>query len=98
VPVVDAASLLGAPQSNAGRFVTVRIDGRRAALAVETIIGLVEIPPDSISALPPLLSESPVDVVSALGALDRELFYVLNTARIVPGPVWATLGRQKSDV
>lgn len=91
VPVIDAASLLGAPGSHPARIVTVAIDGRRIALAVEAVLGVMEIPLEFISGLPPLLRDAAGDVVSALGALDRELLYVLNSARIVPGPVWAAL-------
>jgi len=94
VPVLDAASLLGAPKSPGGRFVTVQIDTRRVALSVDAVLGLFPIPANSMAGLPPLLGEASSEVVSALRILDNELLYLLNSARMVPDSLWATLKEQ----
>ncbi len=97
VPVVDAASLLGAPASGTTRWVTVRTGSRQVALAVDAVLGVAEIPWESIGGLPPLLHAAHSDAVSALGTLDRELLYVLNGARIVPGSLWTALESEQQS-
>jgi chemotaxis signal transduction protein len=85
VPVVDVAHLLGRPsaRSSARRFISLEVDGRPVALAVDDVLGLGELPDGAAGALPPLLAPS-LAAVEALGALDRSLFLVLSAARLVP--------------
>ncbi len=88
VPVVDVGGLLGDLQGYAPtRFVVVRLGERRAALALEEVLGLRELPPLQLSELPPLLRDAAV-VVPRIVALDAELLHVLSAARLVPDSVW----------
>jgi purine-binding chemotaxis protein CheW len=91
VPVVDVAALLGAGGSHATRMVTMRVDGRRVALAVDAVLGVHAIEEKSLADLPPLLRVAGADAMSAVGQLDAELLVVLESARILPDGVWAAL-------
>ena len=88
-PVVDVARLFDGEDSFPTRFVTIAIGGRRAALAVDSVLGVRPIPLGSLQALPPLLQNA--DAVSAIGTLDAELLLVLSGARLVPDDLWAEL-------
>ncbi len=90
VPVLDAAALLGVPRSEAARFVTLRVDGRHVALAVDEVLG-VRKDTGSLQELPPLLRDADQDAISAIGVLDESLLLVLRIARLVPDAVWAAL-------
>jgi purine-binding chemotaxis protein CheW len=87
VPVVDLGALLsGSDPAKPTRFVTLRLDGRCVALAVEGVLGIRELP-GTLSSLPPLLADASAEAVSALGILDAELVLVLEAARLVPDSV-----------
>jgi purine-binding chemotaxis protein CheW len=91
VPVVDAASLLGAGESRPTRFVVVTAGDRRVGLAVDDVLGVQVIPSASLQELQPLLGDASAEVVSAMGAVGTELVLVLRSARLVPEGVWALL-------
>jgi purine-binding chemotaxis protein CheW len=91
VPVVDAASLLGVGESRPTRFVTVKADDRRVALAFDAVLGVRAITDESLQELPPLLRDARSEVISAIGILDTALLVVLRSAHLVPDAVWATL-------
>ena len=91
IPVVDAACLLGGHASHPTRFVTVRAGSRRIALAVDAVVGVVEIPPSALDALPPLFQDASFDMISAIGTLDGHLLLVLRSACLVPETLWAGL-------
>jgi purine-binding chemotaxis protein CheW len=84
VPVVDASALLGGRSTRPGRFVTLRVDGRVVALAVDAVLGVRAIARESMSDLPPLLRDAHRDGVSSIGALDAQLVVILEAARILP--------------
>jgi purine-binding chemotaxis protein CheW len=90
-PVVDVARLIGAAESRPGRFVTLAIGDRTAALAVDAVLGVRSIPAASIHELPPLLRDATADIVSAVGLLHAELLVVLRGARLIPEELWAAL-------
>ena len=90
-PVVDAASLLSGVASHPTRFVTVRTGTRRVVLAVDAVVGIIEIPPDAVDVLPPLFQSNGLDAISAIGVLDADLLLVLRSTRLVPDDVWATI-------
>lgn len=96
VPVVDAAVLLGAGDSHPTHFVTVKVDDRRVALAVDAVLGVKGLAPESLHDVAPLLRAAGSDVVSALGVLDTELLVVLRDLRIVPDSLWAELAAAES--
>lgn len=92
VPVVDAERLLGGAHSTwPTRFVAIRAGDRSAALAVDAVLGTASIERGSWSELSPLLRDASTQVVDFIGTHDAALLLVLNSARIVPPSVWATL-------
>jgi purine-binding chemotaxis protein CheW len=86
MPVVDLARLLGGGEHNtvARRFVTVKVDERRAALAVEAVVGVRDIELARFQSLPPLLRHVGTEVVEAIGSSDVQLLLVLRAARLIP--------------
>jgi purine-binding chemotaxis protein CheW len=95
VPVVDLGQLLGAKRGDgpdALRVVTVRVgQNRRVALLVDAVLGLRSIEAATLGVLPPLFTAAQT-VVSALGALDRELLVVLGAGRLISDEVWQRIG------
>jgi chemotaxis signal transduction protein len=79
--VVDLARLAGDGREAPARFVIVEGGGRRIAVAVGEVQGIVHVDPGKFEPLPPLLA--PCAAVEALGSLDGELFLVLATGRLV---------------
>lgn len=94
VPVVDAGLLLGREESTPTRLISLKVADRRAALAVDEVLGIRALPAESMQDLPSLLQEAGGDVVEAIGTFDAELLLVLRGARIVPDSVWASVGSQ----
>ena len=70
---------------------TIRVEGRRAAIKVDAVIGVRDVANGSLVGLPPLLDGAGGEVVAALGAQGSELLVVLREARLVPDSVWALL-------
>lgn len=92
IPVVDAASLLsGTPSVDPARFVTVKTGARHIALAIDAIVGVVDIPPGSVDELPPLFGNASSDAIAAIGELDANLLLVLSHTRLVPESLWAAI-------
>ncbi len=87
-PVVDLAALLAArapgPPAASARFVALRIGVRPVALQVDEVLALRALERDELAALPPLWQGPQPPAVTALGARDRELLLVLETARVLP--------------
>ncbi len=91
-PVIDLAVLLAdVPTERPARFVTLKIGKRQAALAVDEVIGIRRLPPESLQQLPPLLQNASAGAVSAIGTLDAELLVVLSAARLIPNSVWQAM-------
>jgi len=86
VPVVDLGAVLAARDGRRqiGRIVTLEVDGRAVALAVERVIGVSELDVRALERMPPLLSRAAQDSVSALALHDATLLLVLEAARLVP--------------
>ncbi len=85
VPVVSVSALVGATRDGAPtRFVTIRVDARCVALAVDAVEGIVTLDGSALGAMPPLLQTAATDVVEALAPLDERLLFVLRAARMVP--------------
>jgi purine-binding chemotaxis protein CheW len=84
VPVVDLGSLLGTDEvSSPTRFVTVSVDNRRVALAVEEVVGVRDFSASDLEELPPLLRDVGAELISAVGVLDDALLIVLRATRIL---------------
>lgn len=95
VPVVDVGALLpGSDPSRPTRFVIVRLEGRRVALALESVLGVGELP-GTLQLLPALLAGASAEAVAAVGTLDAELLLVLEAARTVPDSVWRALDAER---
>jgi purine-binding chemotaxis protein CheW len=84
VVVVDAGLLLGDRPSTARRAVTVRTTSRTIALLVDQVIGVHTLTAQSLATLPPLLDRTASDAITAIAALDNELFLMLRVAKLVP--------------
>ncbi|MGH7284334.1 MAG: chemotaxis protein CheW [Polyangiaceae bacterium] len=91
-PVVDGAALFSIARSASpfARFITLKVDGRSVALAVDEISGIQELPALAAD-FPPLLRDATDGVVQAIGNLDARLLVVLRDARIVPASVWEAI-------
>lgn len=97
IPVVDAGVVLGAedpPQTK--RIITLRMDQRGVALAVEAVLGVRDISPGILQQLPPLLRGASTEVVSAIGTLDAEFLVVLRAARLLTEAVEGALRLQEA--
>jgi purine-binding chemotaxis protein CheW len=86
-PVVDLEALLVdgiTTWTNSARFVTLRIGDRAVALLVEAVRSIRTLAGGELESLPPLWQGSHPPAVSALGAVDHELLFVLEAARLLP--------------
>lgn len=92
-PVVDLKALLenGENSPSYGRFVTLKLDDRRVAIGVDSVVGLRNLDLAQLGDLPPLLRDVSADLIESFSARDAELLLVLHAARIVPDDVWTTL-------
>jgi purine-binding chemotaxis protein CheW len=100
-PVVDAGSLVGPSTSpspilspSPARFVSLKLDERTAALAVDAVLDICSLPSETLSNIPPLLLGGDAQLVSVMGALDSKLLLVLEAARLVPDSVWIAIKTQ----
>lgn len=96
VPVVDLAGLLGGGKSGGAsgitRFVSLRVDKRCVALAVEEVIDLRTLDASRLEDMPPLLADKS-GAMDAVGILDAQLLLLLGAARMIPEESWAMLER-----
>ena len=92
-PVVDLKALLENSDNSPsyGRFVTLKLDDRRVAIGVDSVVGLRHLDSAQLGDLPPLLRDVSADLVESFGTRDAELLLVLRAAHIGPDEVWATL-------
>jgi purine-binding chemotaxis protein CheW len=93
VPVIDVGLLLGVGESRPTRFVTLTLEQRLVALAVDAVIGIQTLD-DTLHDLPPLLQSVDHETLSAVGVLDAGLLLALDTAHLVPDSVWELLNEQ----
>ncbi len=91
-PVVDLAVLLQGGEIEPKRMlVTLRIEQRLVALAVDRVLGVRELDSQSVRELPPLIRTARPEMIEAIGVLDRQLLVVLAATRIIPDHAWASL-------
>lgn len=97
VPVIDLSRLLGVDDPvPARRFVVLRVGSRRVAVRVEAVVG-VDTFAASVRSLPPLLSDARAASVAALAERDRNLLFVLDTARLLEVPLERSSGASGGD-
>jgi purine-binding chemotaxis protein CheW len=95
-PVVDAGRLLN-PSSSfsmltiSARFVSLKLGERTAALAVDAVLEIRSLAAGILADIPPLLREAGAEQMAAIGALDTQLLFVLEAARLVPESVWSAI-------
>ena len=82
VPVVGLADISTGESVSPYRFVSLKSDPCRCALAVERVTGIRTLPKSSVQSLPPLMSR--LKFAQEVVALDKQLAIILDTARIVP--------------
>jgi purine-binding chemotaxis protein CheW len=73
----------------------VRTGAKRVALAVDAVLGIRELAPSVSQALPPLLRDAVGGAVATIGALDSELSFVLDTARLLPDELLESIAGQE---
>jgi purine-binding chemotaxis protein CheW len=88
VPVLDAGRLLGAEKTTMTRLVCLSVGARRVALGVGEVLGIQEVPHDTLRNLPPLLDKVSGDTIAVLGVLDGDLLVVLEGARLISDSAW----------
>ena len=88
VPVVSLSTLCTETASPPGRFVVARAGERRVALAVDTVLGVFQLAPNTVGSLPPLVQHAAAEAIEALGSIDRELLLVLDSAKMIRDEVW----------
>ncbi len=92
IPVVDLARLCGDRQGEFRRFVVIRgAEERRVALAVESVIGVKNLPQAHLTFVPDLLKKVQQEFLQALSCSDQSLLLVLRKARLVPDEDWEEL-------
>jgi purine-binding chemotaxis protein CheW len=97
-PVVDLKALLenSANTQNFGRFVVLKLDDRRVAIGVDSVIGLKNLNSAQLGELPPLLRDVTTDLIESFGTLDAQLLLVLHAARIVTDEVWTSIAQAQT--
>jgi chemotaxis signal transduction protein len=84
--------LLGAGErTTPGRFVLVRVGARRAAIAVEEVLGVNVVESKSLDASPGLLSEVLPRDVTRIGVLDQSVLVMLEAGRLLSEDTWRAL-------
>ncbi|MGC4087657.1 MAG: CheW domain-containing protein [Polyangiaceae bacterium] len=95
LPVVDLGKLVSGKRSaSIGRYVTLAVDSRQVALAVDSVVGVRELSVESFSELPQLLSAARSGLVEALATLDSRLLLLLDSARTLPSDASAAAAQQ----
>lgn len=93
-PVVHAGMLIRGNAAPPARLITVKSGGRRVALAVNDVVGVVDVAVETGRDLPPLVRDGGAGAIASIGALDTELFTLLQSARLVPDETWAAIDHE----
>ena len=98
-PVVDAARLLKPLESPplpmtpppSARFVSLKLGERTAVLAVDAVLDIRPLGAGILADIPPLLREAGAEQMAVIGALDTQLLFVLEAARLLPDSIWSVI-------
>jgi purine-binding chemotaxis protein CheW len=97
VPVVHLGELLGeSTLSTPTRYITLKLDRRIVALAVDSVTGVMQLATDAVALLPPLLRAARSEMISMVGTLDNELLLTLETTKLIPETLWQQLETQQA--
>lgn len=96
-PVIDAGALLLESGGSGRRFVTVSPHDRPFMLAVDAVVGVMTLAGDVANALPSLLQTPRLAAIASTATLDGQLLLMLESARVVPEAVWASVSRGGAD-
>jgi chemotaxis signal transduction protein len=93
-PVLDLGALLaGGVAAARPRLVSLVVDGRPIALAVDEVRGVVSLPASALESLPPLVAGGPTGAaVDALAHAGAELLLVLRAGRLFDADIVAIAG------
>lgn len=91
--VVDVARLLGVPAAPPARFLTARAGERWIALAVDEVLGVKALAREDMLRLPSLF-ERGGEPIAAVGTIDADLVFLLESSRIVPAALWDRLDQE----
>jgi purine-binding chemotaxis protein CheW len=95
VPVISVRSLVvGQRQASGGpaaRLVGLRAVPRPAALTVDEVLGVRDLPLDLLYEVSSVFDQAAHGTVAALGAVDDQPLLFLEATRVVPDSVWAVL-------
>jgi chemotaxis signal transduction protein len=86
VPVIDLAALVSRTSSEPSRFVSMKVDSRVFALAVDSVLGIHELDQGQAKDLPMLMQNNPS--VRATAELHRELLFYIEPIHLVPEALW----------
>lgn len=99
VPVIDCARLTGAEiPAYPARYVTLALNERHWALAVDAVLGVRTIPAAALAEVTPLLDGVDGRVVQAIASLDAQLLLVLRASHMVPEALWTALAARAGAV
>jgi purine-binding chemotaxis protein CheW len=98
-PVIDAGRLLNPSASlstpimasSPARFVSLKLGERTVSLAVDAVLDIRALAAGTLADIPPLLREAGAEQTALIGALDTQLLFVLEAARLVPESVWSAI-------
>jgi purine-binding chemotaxis protein CheW len=95
-PVIDLGILLGthndeAPVGMSGRFITLRLGERQAALSVDSICDVLELDAMTTQELPPLLQGASNNFIETITTLDAHMLVILRSGWQLPDAIWRSL-------
>lgn len=83
VPVIDLAQLVtGKRASDPKRFALLQVGERSVAAAVDAVLQVMDLPPETISAMPPLLTRTNQHI-EGMAQLDGRLLAVLSSVLLM---------------
>jgi purine-binding chemotaxis protein CheW len=97
-PVVDCARLLGSPQTAPpARLVTIALERRQVAIALDEVLGVRHLASEALASLPPLIRGMEEGAVAQISMLDNHLLLVLSAARLIPDELWPEIMTQEEQ-